>query len=748
MNNIKKKRKKRGRRSFFAMVLISCMFTTLYSVSIPVFAETSGEYTYAINSDQLTCTITKYNGVGGNIVIPSSFDAYTVTAIGNNAFKNITSVTGVTIPNTVTTIGDYGFEGMTNLTSISIPNSVTTIGNYAFMLEENLTSMVLPNSVTSIGTQAFSNCYKLETISLPNSITTIGFGAFTNCRKIKSITIPNQLSYISNSMFIDCFQLENVIMPNSITTIRDWAFHRCPALKTLTIPKSVTTIGRAAFYDCKTLTSLYIDGNPSIASDVFGTNLINPLPTIYSPSADMLSGFTCKKITPCSITVNSVSNGSIIPSALSGMKDEIIGVKMNPADGYTSNPSLLKYSNGTSDAAIMGTFFIMPDTDISITGGFEQIPIPTVTSASFTTNDQTPTWNWTDATGQGYYRYKLNGESWNYTTLTSFTQATNLTDGNYTLYVQEINDNADWSSSGSAAVTVIRPKYNVGIGSLSGGAITANQAIAKEGETVNLTINPSTGKQLKAGTLKHNDGSDHIITGTSFVMPAANVMVTAQFEDTPVIINPKSSSSSSHNSTKNTTIPSIPVSNKPTVPIFNDTTNHWAKADIEFVVSQGLMTGTSNENFSPKAPMTRGMFVTALGRLAKIDISGYNRASFHDVKTGSFYGPYVEWADKNNIVSGTGSNQFMPDKAITREEMTAIMINYAKNLDYTVPVNNAAVIYEDDENISPWSKDAVVSMQQAGVFKGKYNNYFAPKDTANRAEASAVLHRFVKLIIE
>lgn len=77
------------------------------------------------------------------------------------------------------------------------------------------------------------------------------------------------------------------------------------------------------------------------------------------------------------------------------------------------------------------------------------------------------------------------------------------------------------------------PFYNVTIGSLEGGTITAGPTKARPGTTITLTITPDTGKQLKAGTLKYNDTA---ITGTTFTMPAENVIITAEFEDKPVVL--------------------------------------------------------------------------------------------------------------------------------------------------------------------------------------------------------------------
>lgn len=77
------------------------------------------------------------------------------------------------------------------------------------------------------------------------------------------------------------------------------------------------------------------------------------------------------------------------------------------------------------------------------------------------------------------------------------------------------------------------PKFEVDIATLEGGTITASPVKAYPGTVINLTITPDTGKQLKEGTLKYNDQA---ITGTTFVMPWANVTITAEFEDKPAAV--------------------------------------------------------------------------------------------------------------------------------------------------------------------------------------------------------------------
>lgn len=183
-------------------------------------------------------------------------------------------------------------------------------------------------------------------------------------------------------------------------------------------------------------------------------------------------------------------------------------------------------------------------------------------------------------------------------------------------------------------------------------------------------------------------------------------------------------------------------------PAFTDITGHWAADNILFVASRGLLSGTSDTTFSPNTGMTRGMFVTALGRLAGINPDSYKTGKFTDVKADAYYAPYVNWAAQTGIVTGVTAITFAPDTNINREQMAVIMANYAKKLGYDLPKTLQAVTFADNAQISSWAKDAVKAMQQAGILAGKANNRFDPKGTATRAEVATVLRRFVEIVID
>ena len=180
---------------------------------------------------------------------------------------------------------------------------------------------------------------------------------------------------------------------------------------------------------------------------------------------------------------------------------------------------------------------------------------------------------------------------------------------------------------------------------------------------------------------------------------------------------------------------------------FDDTKKHWAKDFIDYVVGRGLLDGSRENKFYPNEKMTRGMLVTALGKLAGVNVKKYETNSFTDVQNDSFYHPYIEWAYSKGVVYGIGDGTFAPDKSITREEMAVIFERYAKVTGCKIPVTRESSVYEDKEQIGTEYGESVKAMQQAGIMMGIDGNKFNPKGNATRAEVSAMLSRYIKLTI-
>ena len=176
-------------------------FTNITEMSFDF--EKDGIFYNILNSGavEVTYMTSDYNSYRGVVNIPETVThngvTYTVTAIGNNAFRMSKSLTAVTIPNTVTTIGSYAFYYCEGLTNVTLPNSLTTIGNNAFWLCLNLSEVVIPNSVTTIGSMAFRNCTAMTRVVIGENVASIGSTCFIYNPNITEViclaTIPPTL---------------------------------------------------------------------------------------------------------------------------------------------------------------------------------------------------------------------------------------------------------------------------------------------------------------------------------------------------------------------------------------------------------------------------------------------------------------------------------------------------------------------------------------------------------------------------
>ena len=172
---------------------------------------------------------------------------------------------------------------------------------------------------------------------------------------------------------------------------------------------------------------------------------------------------------------------------------------------------------------------------------------------------------------------------------------------------------------------------------------------------------------------------------------------------------------------------------------FLDIQGHWAEKVIQEVANKGYFKGTSATTFSPNKTTTRAEFVTVLGRLAKINPSQYPKAQQVDIQEGSYYQAYVNWVIAEGIVKGTDANHFSPDQKITREEVATILARYLEKQG-KLKSKQVGQSYKDQEQISPWAKEAVRKMTAAGIFKGQDKGNFAPNKTLTRAEFAQVIY--------
>nr|WP_239566016.1 InlB B-repeat-containing protein [Paenibacillus sacheonensis] len=188
----------------------------------------------------------------------------------------------------------------------------------------------------------------------------------------------------------------------------------------------------------------------------------------------------------------------------------------------------------------------------------------------------------------------------------------------------------------------------------------------------------------------------------------------------------------------------LPEQQAATEPIgFRDVSpTDWFYDAAVYVQKHGIFGGTGGGFFSPKGTLTRAMYVTAIGRMAGVDVSEYTTGTFADVQSGTWYAPFVAWAAKKGITAGIGNRTFAPDATVSREQMAAMSLRYFEI--YQIPYQTSKRVTTkpgDLADVSPWAVDAVVKLWQAGLFTGDGNGDFNPHAQASRAESAVLFMR-------
>ena len=169
----------------------------------------------------------------------------------------------------------------------------------------------------------------------------------------------------------------------------------------------------------------------------------------------------------------------------------------------------------------------------------------------------------------------------------------------------------------------------------------------------------------------------------------------------------------------------------------------WFYENVGYVYENGLMNGVSETLFEPNGTVTRGMIVTILHRLEGEPESDYDMP-FTDVAEQQWYAGAVRWAAGEGIVTGVSATEFAPDDHITREQFAAILWRYAQSKGYDVSASADLTGFLGYGQISEYALPALQWAVGAGVMSGRGDGILAPQGTATRAEAAAMLMRFVE----
>lgn len=256
------------------------------------------------------------------------------------------------------------------------------------------------------------------------------------------------------------------------------------------------------------------------------------------------------------------------------------------------------------------------------------------------------------------------------------------------------------------------------------GSIKVSDSKAEKGDTVTITVTPDEGYELDELAVYDEDGDKIDLKDKgdgkyTFEMPKGDVEIEVSF---------------------------AAISDETLKANFTDVAaDAWYADAVQYVYENGLMSGTSETTFSPDLTTTRGMIVTILYRMEN-EPAVTGTTAFTDVAADQYYANAVAWAAQNGIVAGIDAITFAPDKAITREQMAAILYRYAQFKGYDVSAKADLSIYTDAASVGAYAVDAMAWANGAGLITGTSTTTLSPAGNATRAQVAAILMRFCENI--
>lgn len=174
-------------------------------------------------------------------------------------------------------------------------------------------------------------------------------------------------------------------------------------------------------------------------------------------------------------------------------------------------------------------------------------------------------------------------------------------------------------------------------------------------------------------------------------------------------------------------------------PNLKDISGHWAKKEINQFISSGYVNGYEDGTFRPDNSITRAEFVKLVNKYF-----GFNNkedVKFSDIHTNDWYYNDICIASKAGYINGYEDKTFKPNKTITREEVSKILITIKNKQDNVYDKLNK---YPDKNKVSNWAKPYVEGAIEQGYLKGDDLGLLNPTNNITRAESITILSRVSK----
>ena len=165
----------------------------------------------------------------------------------------------------------------------------------------------------------------------------------------------------------------------------------------------------------------------------------------------------------------------------------------------------------------------------------------------------------------------------------------------------------------------------------------------------------------------------------------------------------------------------------------------WYFNAVTYSVMNGIFKGMSDTQFAPNMEITRGMFLTLMGRLYKKDAVKYS-SRYPDVADDAYYAEAVNWAKAKGVLDFITEEKFYPDKPITREELVTVLRGCVKLSGENVDSLSVMKSFTDSSKISDWAKSSVEWAMTKKIVSGFEDGSFRPQTTATRAQVAQIFY--------
>ena len=298
----------------------------------------------------------------------------------------------------------------------------------------------------------------------------------------------------------------------------------------------------------------------------------------------------------------------------------------------------------------------------------------------------------------------------------------NKVDAN-TVFTEDTIIYAQWSKKSSGTVTPTPPrpteeKHSITISTDGKGQVTG-PASAAEDDKVTLTVKPNADKELYDLKVTDEDGKAIAVikvndTTYTFTMPDGKVTVAATFGCDG-------------------------GDNCPSKAFTDLGDKQWYHDSIDYAVENGLLEGTSPTTMEPNATLIRAQLAQILYNIEdKPAVTG--EMIFEDVPASEWFYSPVLWANQNDIINGTSPTTFEPLEDISRQDLALMLYRYAGKPAVTGDLDG----FTDADQVGDWADEAMAWAVAEGIVQGDTPTTLNPTGTATRAEAAAMLQRFLE----